>query len=85
MSAEARQESRGAHAREDFPHRMDELDYSKPAEGQTAKPMKEHWRKHTISNQDVNSGKVKLDYRPVIDNTLDPKKCPAVPPKIRAY
>ena len=34
---------------EDFPLRSDELDYAKPLEGQTAKPMDEHWRKHTMS------------------------------------
>ena len=54
--AEAREESRGAHAREDFKDRMDEYDYSKPIAGQTAKPMEEHWRKHTLSftgNDDV--------------------------------
>jgi succinate dehydrogenase (ubiquinone) flavoprotein subunit len=85
VSAEARKESRGAHAREDFNKRIDEFDYSKPLEGQTRKQMKDHWRKHTLSYQDVNTGKVKLDYRPVIDATLDPKKCPTVPPKIRSY
>lgn len=30
----ARQESRGAHAREDFKTRRDEMDYSKPLDGQ---------------------------------------------------
>ena len=34
---------------EDFPLRSDEFDYAKPLEGQTAKPMDEHWRKHTMS------------------------------------
>lgn len=44
-------QSRGAHAREDFKDRMDELDYTKPLEGQTAIPMEQHWRKHTLSTQ----------------------------------
>ncbi|KAK6167320.1 hypothetical protein SNE40_021381 [Patella caerulea] len=84
-SAENRKESRGAHSREDFKHRIDEYDYSKPIEGQTAKPFDEHWRKHTLSYVDGNTGKVKLDYRPVIDDTLDQKECPMVPPAIRSY
>lgn len=32
-----REESRGAHAREDFKTRRDELDYSKPLEGQVTR------------------------------------------------
>ena len=63
---------------------MDELDYSKPLEGQQKKPMEQHWRKHTLSTLDAN-GKVQLSYRPVIDGTLDANKCPTVPPKIRTY
>merc|ERR1719429_497108 len=84
VSAENRKESRGAHSREDFPLRSDELDYSKPLEGQTAKPMDEHWRKHTMSWSDP-SGKVTLKYRPVIDHTLDKEECATVPPAIRSY
>uniref|UniRef100_A0AA85JMM6 Succinate dehydrogenase [ubiquinone] flavoprotein subunit, mitochondrial n=1 Tax=Trichobilharzia regenti TaxID=157069 RepID=A0AA85JMM6_TRIRE len=85
VGAEARKESRGAHAREDFASRVDEYDYSKPIEGQKAKPFEEHWRKHTLSYQDPNTGAVKLQYRPVIDATLDAKSCPTVPPKLRSY
>lgn len=32
-----RKESRGAHFRDDFPKRIDEMDYSKPTKGQVCK------------------------------------------------
>jgi len=83
-AAEARKESRGAHAREDFKDRVDEFDYSKDLKGQQQKPIEQHWRKHTLSSLDEN-GKVTLSYRPVIDSTLDEAKCASVPPKIRTY
>ncbi len=51
VSAEARKESRGAHAHEDYAKRDDEK-----------------WRVHTIAN--VDGGKVKLSYRPVITDPL---------------
>nr|WDE17729.1 mitochondrial succinate dehydrogenase flavoprotein subunit [Neoseiulus barkeri] len=85
VGAEARKESRGAHAREDFKIRVDEFDYSKPLEGQKPKPMEEHWRKHTLSYIDIDSGKVALKYRPVIDKTLNQAECKTVPPAIRVY
>uniref|UniRef100_A0A8W4F7W9 Succinate dehydrogenase [ubiquinone] flavoprotein subunit, mitochondrial n=1 Tax=Sus scrofa TaxID=9823 RepID=A0A8W4F7W9_PIG len=83
--AEARKESRGAHAREDFKERVDEYDYSKPIQGQQKKPFQEHWRKHTLSYVDVKTGKVSLEYRPVIDKTLNEADCATVPPAIRSY
>lgn len=84
VGAEARKESRGAHAREDFKDRIDEYDYSKPVEGQQKQEFHEHWRKHTLAFSD-KSGKVTLKYRPVIDKPLDETKCPHVPPKPRVY
>lgn len=80
-----RQQSRGAHAREDFTTRLDEVDYSKPLAGQTPKPMEQHWRKHTLSEQNVETGEVKLSYRAVIDKTLDGVECATVPPAVRSY
>uniref|UniRef100_A0A6V7Y5U7 Succinate dehydrogenase [ubiquinone] flavoprotein subunit, mitochondrial n=1 Tax=Meloidogyne enterolobii TaxID=390850 RepID=A0A6V7Y5U7_MELEN len=66
-------------------NRSDEFDYSKALEGQKKKTHDEHWRKHSIIYQDTESGKVTLEYRPVIDNTLDKTECEWIPPKLRSY
>ena len=71
--AEARKESRGSHAREDF------------TEGAFAGRDDVNWRKHTLAW--VNEkGDVKLDYRPVhtdlIAEGIDPYK---IEPKARVY
>ena len=71
--AEARKESRGSHAREDF------------TTGPFAGRDDENWRKHTLSWVD-DSGTVRLDYRPVhtelIAEGIDPQK---IAPKARVY
>jgi len=75
--AEARKESRGAHAREDF------------KDGPFAGRDDENWRKHTLASVS-EAGDVKLEYRPVVtepltkleDGGIDPKK---IAPKARVY
>lgn len=84
VSAHAREESRGAHSREDFKDRMDEYDFSKPLEGQEKLPIDAHWRKHTLSYVDADNN-INLSYRPVIDHTLDDAECVTVPPAVRSY
>jgi succinate dehydrogenase / fumarate reductase, flavoprotein subunit len=66
-SALNRQESRGAHAREDYPDRDDA-----------------NWMKHTLSWFDVQTGAVRLDYRPVHAYTLT-SDAEYIPPKARVY
>ncbi|WP_439528134.1 succinate dehydrogenase flavoprotein subunit [Pannonibacter sp.] len=75
--AEARKESRGAHAREDY------------KDGPLGGRDDVNWRKHTLAWVD-EAGAVKLDYRAVItepltryeDGGIDPKK---IAPKARVY
>ena len=64
-----RTESRGAHARDDYPNR-DDVKFMKHTNS-------------TIP--DLKSGKVKLEYRDVRMYTLDEKEFPVVPPAKRVY
>merc|ERR1712216_612035 len=70
VSAEAREESRGAHAHENFPDRNDEV-WMKHTLSFLDKPY-------------VEDATVKLDYRAVIDQPLD-KEMHHVPPAKRVY
>lgn len=63
VGAENRKESRGAHAREDFKDRIDELDYSKPIADQQPKSLDQHWRKHTLTTINPRTGEVSNYHR----------------------
>ena len=39
-------------------NRIDEVDCSRPLDGQKSLPFDEHWRKHTMSSVDMATGKV---------------------------
>jgi succinate dehydrogenase/fumarate reductase flavoprotein subunit len=67
-AAEHRKESRGAHARDDFPDRDDA-----------------HWMKHTLVWLDDVKNHPKIDFRPVIMETLDASEVKTVPPMKRTY
>ncbi|KIJ16848.1 succinate dehydrogenase [Paxillus involutus ATCC 200175] len=68
-AAAARKESRGAHAREDYPERDDE----------------NWMKHTLTWQHDLDSPDVTIKYRGVIGKTLDESECKAVPPFKRTY
>ena len=88
---QARKESRGAHARDDFDTRDDEnwMKCARPPAGVRARgPASARAAsrvRHTLSWMATPADKVKLDYRPVHYYTLDEEECKTVPPVARVY
>ncbi|CAD8052238.1 unnamed protein product [Paramecium sonneborni] len=64
-----RKESRGAHARDDYPDRDD----------------KNWMKHTLARIQDTKQGDIQLTYRDVISKTMDPNEFDTVPPKKRVY
>lgn len=81
-SAEAHTEIVSSHAGEDYKVKVDEY-FSKSSQGQQ-KIYEASFEENTLSNLALvdKKGKVTLQYRPVIDSTLEEHDCASVPPAI---
>lgn len=64
QGAEAREESRGAHSREDFKDRMDELNYAKPLEGQVRLFSLHLHHHHQLSDPPYHHCRLSLHHHP---------------------